>query len=134
MIKRIIIRNGKKYIVNVPNWDDEISWGDQVGTGSYFPILPFVITNPISQTVSASASSSVSFVVVAAPAGPFDNMTYQWQRNNVNVVDNSLTTGSNSFTLILNQITSSAVAGTYKALIVTSNGNTSSLGAVLTVA
>jgi hypothetical protein len=23
MIKRIIIRNGKKYIVNTPNWDDE---------------------------------------------------------------------------------------------------------------
>lgn len=133
MIKRVIIKNGKKYIVNVPTWDDDVSWGDQVGTGSTLYISPFIVTNPLSQTVTTANSSSVSFIVSAAPAGPFDNMTYQWQKNNVNVTDGELTTGSNSFTLTINQITSSAIAGTYKVLIATSNGNVSSSNAVLTV-
>ena len=35
MTKRVIIRNGKKYIVNVPDWGDS---GDEVGVGPGGPL------------------------------------------------------------------------------------------------
>ena len=135
MAKRIIIRNGKKYTVTVADWD--AGWSNEVGSGSIEPFVwtsaPFVVTPPSSQTVTAVNSSSIKLIVSAAPAGPFDNLTYQWNRNGVNVTNNAFTSGSNGFTLYLNNITSSAVAGTYTVAISTIYGSTSSIGAILTV-
>ena len=130
MLKRVIIRNGKKYIVNVPTWDEAMTWGDQVGTGSQPYILPFISTQPLN--ASGSIGATVSFFVDGGPAGPFDGLTYQWTSGSTSLVDNGHFTGSNAPTLIIYNLISSN-SGSYYVSLATVNGSITSSHVSLTV-
>ncbi len=92
------------------------------------PAAPMLTTQPVSQIVTEG--DIVSLSVAAYGTNP---ITYQWQRNGVNVVDGAGISGSTSATLTFSPITPPA-AGTYT--VVVSNGVGSpiaSTAAVLTV-
>lgn len=56
-MKRIIIRNGKKYIVNTPDWDNNpVGWEDGIGSGGQVGTLWMISTDgnwyPVNTTLS----------------------------------------------------------------------------------
>jgi hypothetical protein len=124
MQKRIIFKNGKKYIVNVPSWQ---GLGDieQVGSGSlpiYF-ITPFIDRQPVD--VSGSIGATISFSVSAGPAGPFDNLAYQWVSGSTNISDGAHFTGSQTMTLTVYNIIA-ANTGSYYVAVTNVNGTLTS--------
>ena len=118
MQRRIIIRNGKKYIVNVPTWND-ISWGDQVGSGEQPYFLPFISQQPTS--ITSLVGTTAIFVVVAGPSGPFDYLAYQWYFGGVPLTDTTQITGSLSPILYVNNI-SGINEGDYYVQVSNANG------------
>jgi hypothetical protein len=131
MLKRVIIRNGKKYMVNVPSWDSDVAWGDQVGTGSTPYILPFISVQPVNTTTGAGTSSF--FTSAAGPAGPFDWVKYQWYSgSSAALVDGGRYTGSQSPNLTITP-TIAANAGTYWVLASNAYGSITSSHVTLTV-
>jgi large repetitive protein len=84
-------------------------------------VAPAITTQPASQTVTAGAS--VTFTVAASGTGP---LSYQWQKDTVNL------TGATSATLTLSSVTS-ANAGSYRAVVSNSGGSATSAAATLAV-
>jgi hypothetical protein len=83
---------------------------------------PMITAQPASQTVLAGRS--VTFSVVASPAGP--QYAYQWQKNGANI--SGQTTRSYSIASV-----SGADAGSYSVVVTASTGTTNSEAASLTV-
>jgi hypothetical protein len=129
MIKRTIIRNGKKYIVNCPTWD-QAPWGDTVGIGYEPYILPFVSSQFSNLTTGSGAT--VKFVAVAGPAGPFDWINYQWQKGGSNLVEGGQITGSITNTLTITNV-AAGNNGNYDVIVYNQYGTGSSNTFTLTV-
>jgi plastocyanin len=94
------------------------------GSATSHPVVvtaPSITTQPINQVITAGAN--VSFTVVATGTTP---LTYQWQRNSVNVA------GATDATLSLN-VATIVQAGTYQVVVSNGAGSTTSTGASLTV-
>ena len=101
-----VIKKGKKYLVNVPGFDD-------VGPGIPFEISPFIITQP--SNVTAPAAGSADFGVIAAPVSstpPVYWLTYQWYFNGNPLIDTTFITGSLTANLHINSV-SALNEGTY---------------------
>ena len=92
----------------------------KVGGGSG-PIAPTITTQPASQTVTAGAN--VSFSVVANGTAP---LSYQWQKNGVNVAGATAT----SLSMV---VVTTANAGTYRVIVSNAAGSVTSAAATLTV-
>ncbi|SKC61487.1 PQQ-dependent sugar dehydrogenase [Ohtaekwangia koreensis] len=96
-------------------------------TGALFRIIytvntaPAIVTQPTSVTVSAGQSAS--FSVTATGTAP---LSYQWQRNNVNIA------GATSSTYTIAN-TQAANAGAYRVIVSNSAGSVTSNAAQLTV-
>jgi hypothetical protein len=82
---------------------------------------PAITTEPISQTVTAGAN--VTFTVAATGTAP---LTYQWQKNTVNI------TGATNDTLTLNAVTAGD-AGSFVVVVSNAAGSVPSTAATLTV-
>lgn len=126
-------KNGKKTIITVPDWADfEVADGMfGPGTGSLEIIRPFIINNP--QSITTNTGSTVQFTANAAPAGPFDNMIYQWESgSNKILVDNARYTGSTTLILTITNVVAGN-AGTYFLKATTPYGSVTSSAATLTV-
>lgn len=96
-------------------------------TGALFKIIytvntaPAIVTQPVSQTVAAG--QPVTFSVTATGTTP---LTYQWQRNTVNIAG---ATGA-SYTIASTQ---AGDAGTFRVIVTNTAGNVTSANATLTV-
>ena len=88
---------------------------------------PTITLQPLSQT--ALNYGTVSFAVAATGSGP---LTYQWQKNGTNLVDNSNVSGSTTTNLTI-EIVSLADAADYQVLVSDPYATTNSTVAVLTV-
>jgi uncharacterized repeat protein (TIGR03803 family) len=101
------------------------------GGGTLFQIyvnpFPFVITQPDSLT--SFAGNSASFTVSAIGAAP---LSYQWQRNSINLTDNGNITGSATKTLTLTNLALTD-AGNYSVIVSNTFGTVTSMVATLTV-
>ncbi len=84
-------------------------------------VAPTITTQPVSQTVRAG--SAVTFSVVATGTAP---LSYQWQKNGVNI------SGANGPSLRLSSV-SRYDAGTYRVRVRNSAGSVTSAGATLIV-
>lgn len=82
---------------------------------------PTIITQPVSQTITAGAG--VSFSVAATGTSPF---SYQWRLNGTSI------SGATAPVLALSSVTTNQ-AGTYSCVVTNSAGNAVSSGALLTV-
>jgi uncharacterized protein (DUF2141 family) len=91
-------------------------------------VLPPVITQQ-PQSQSVPSYSSASFSVAATGTGP---LTYQWQKNGTNLVDNCNLSGSTTTNLTLASV-SLADAGSYVVVVSSPYAATNSIPAVLTV-
>jgi len=152
-MRRIIIRNGKKYIVNTPDYSDSevdsvvqaeifssqirgAGFLDSAGSGSIpssAPVYPPVIgLNPYISPQTTSSGAIVYFSSFAGPAGPFDYITYQWQKGTVNLTDGGTITGSRTTTLIITSA-SAASSGTYRMVATNQYGQITSSNGVLTI-
>jgi hypothetical protein len=92
------------------------------GNGSTDATAPVITTQPVSQTVSAGQSAS--FVVVATGSAP---LSYQWQRNGVNVA------GATSSTYTTAATTTADNAANFDVVVSNSAGTVTSVLASLTV-
>lgn len=91
------------------------------------PQAPIIGTQPLAQ--SLPYNNNVSFSVAATGTAP---LSFQWQKNGVNLVDGTKVAGSTTSTLKLSSI-QSADAGNYSVLVSNSAGSTASATAALTV-
>jgi hypothetical protein len=117
---RYLIVNSAVQIVTDDGDDHDFANGDMYGR-FIVPSTPGIATQPRNQTVAAGAN--VTFSVEATGPQP---ITYQWQRNGVNV---SVATSSS---LTLTGV-SSADAGAFRVLVSNSSGTTTSQAAQLVV-
>jgi hypothetical protein len=88
----------------------------------YGPVLPTIVTQPVSQTVVAG--SQAQFTVVAGGNGPF---SYQWMLNGVAIV------GATSATYTTPAVSSSDSGGIFSAKVINASGSVTSGNASLTV-
>lgn len=109
------------YSVVVANSVSSVASAGAVLTVNPAPVAPTITTGPTSQTVTNG--SSVTFSVVAQGTAP---LTYQWQKNSVDIPN------ANAATLTLNAVTS-ADAGTYRVIVGNSVSSITSAAATLTV-
>jgi len=72
---------------------------------------PEITTEPVSQTVCINQSAL--FTVVASGSG----LSYQWQRNGVNLVNGGNISGATNDSLSLNPATASDTSGTYRVIV-----------------
>ncbi|MBL7884780.1 MAG: DUF3494 domain-containing protein [Bacteroidia bacterium] len=79
------------------------------GCGTVGP--PDITNNPISQTVCIG--DSVSFTVIATGT----NLTYQWRKGNINLIDGGNISGTTTATLTINPVTLLDVATNYNVII-----------------
>ena len=78
MIKRIIIKNGKKYMVNSPSWDDGI--GDDYGVGSGGPLGTLWMSlsgSWYSMNTSGSSGSVTTFINQTTTSYQDNSLGYQ---------------------------------------------------------
>ena len=69
MAKRIIIRNGKKYFVNVPDWDNHpAGWEDGIGSGGPQGTLWMMSTDNNWYPINVSGSAGVVALYVSQSA------------------------------------------------------------------
>lgn len=142
MARRIIIRNGKKYIVNVPDYADsevdqaayQAGFLDSAGSGSLpsrssiYP--PIIGLQP--RSITTGSTATIFFISTAGPIGPFDYIMYRWQKGGVALLDGGAITGSITTTLTLTNI-AAGNAGNYTMTATNQYGNVTSSIAVLTV-
>ncbi len=83
---------------------------------------PFISAHPTSQTTSVGGS--VTFTVGSSGSAP---LTYQWQRNGVNI------TGATSSSYTLSNISLSSSGATFRAVVTNNFGSVTSNSATLTV-
>ncbi|MBN1491558.1 MAG: immunoglobulin domain-containing protein [Phycisphaerae bacterium] len=100
------------------------SEGITVGTG---PFPPAITLDPVSQEVLVG--SPVSFTVAAAGTEP---LSYQWQKNSVDLSDDGRISGSTTPTLTINP-TQGADSGDYRCVVTNAHGSDTSAVATLTV-
>ncbi len=91
------------------------------------PMPPNVVTQPVSQTLSTGINAT--FQVAATGSSP---LSYQWQKNGVNLANGGDYSGvsSNALTVMSLQLND---AGSYRVLITNAFGATTSIVATLTV-
>jgi probable HAF family extracellular repeat protein len=105
-------------------------FGSTLSTGAKLTIVknaPSIKTQP--KAVSAKAGANVTFKVVAGGDAP---LTYQWQKNSVNLKNAGNVSGVTTATLSLAQITK-ANAGQYRVNVSNPAGKVTSLAVALTV-
>jgi hypothetical protein len=114
--------NGAKFDVVVSNTAANITSAQATLTVNAAPVAPTVTTQPANQTVTAGQTAT--FSVVASGTAP---LTYQWQKNAVNINGATAT----SYTT---PVTTTADGGEQFRVIVSNfAGNTPSMSATLTV-
>ena len=91
------------------------------------PYAPEIATQPISQTVPAG--STVSLSVSALGPGP---MTYQWRQGTTNLVDGGGVSGSATATLVISNI-QAADMGLFSVAVTNPNGSVISSNALVTL-
>jgi glucose/arabinose dehydrogenase len=107
--------------------DGNIYYSEYGNTGNIWRLeytlsqLPVIANDPSSQTVYAT--EPVSFSVSASGSNP---LSYQWQKNSVNI------SGATSSTYTINA-TATADAGSYRVIVTNSVGSDTSTAATLTV-
>ncbi len=105
--------------------------GGPYGKGSIFRLTitsaPQITIQPSNQT--AFTGTSARFYVAVFGASP---LSYEWQRNGINLADGGGIVGSASRVITVNNITEND-AGTYSATVTNSLGSVTSSAAVLTV-
>jgi uncharacterized repeat protein (TIGR03803 family) len=106
--------------------------GGPYGKGSIFRLTitsaPEITLQPSNQTVFAG--SGAQFYVTVFGASP---LSYQWQKNGVDLTDTGTISGSASRILTIDNITTNN-AGTYSVIVSNALGSVTSSGAILTVA
>jgi len=90
------------------------------------PPPPTIYSQPSSNTVTAG--NSTSFYVYASGAG----LTYQWQKNGVNLINDTRISGANTYSLYFNN-TQTSDAGSYTVVVANEGGSITSTAATLTV-
>ncbi len=90
--------------------------------------VPLIITQPVSQIALPGATAN--FSVVAVGQAP---LSFQWQQNSTNLIDDQNILGATSTTLTINKV-SSASSGIYSVIVSNALETIASTGAVLTVA
>ena len=116
-------QTGDEYHSGGPGWFVDDVTLVTLTTGS----SPFVTTQPLSQAVLVG--SNVTFTVIASGAQP---LSYQWQFNNVNLVDNNRISGSLNTNLFIADVAAND-GGDYQVVVTNAYGSTTSTVAVLTV-
>ena len=112
------------YSVLVSNPD-----GSTNSVGAFLTVLsspPVIIVAPTNQT--PTACTTVSFNVAAVGNKP---LSYQWQKNGVNLADSCYLSGSTTTTLVISNVTE-ADNGTYTAIVTNPLGSTN-VSAVLSL-
>lgn len=99
-------------------WVDEVLFGPQP---------PTITSQPANQNVDAGSTANFRVVVAGAPP-----LTYQWQRDNVNLVNGGGISGATSSNLVLTVVQTSQ-AGNYRVIINGAAGVATSAVAVLSV-
>lgn len=103
------------------------------GTGNSAVVTLTVTGPPVVQTPPSSQNQTVggtaNFSVIASGTQP---MSYQWQRNGVNLLDGGIVTGATSSTLTLTGVTTND-AGSYRVVITNSVGSVTSVVASLAI-
>jgi hypothetical protein len=110
-----------KYAVVVGNAAGTVTSAYAILVVNPAPVAPTITLQPVSQAVTVGAN--VTFTVAATGTTP---LSYQWQRNNVNIP------GATSATLTLNAVTT-ANMGSYRVLVRNTVGSVASLVVALTV-
>lgn len=114
--------NGAKFDVVVSNSAGNITSAQATLTVNSAPVAPTITTQPANQTVTAGQTAT--FSVVATGTAP---LTYQWQKNTVNVAGATAT----SYTT---PVTTTADSGElFRVIVSNSVGSTPSMSATLTV-
>jgi len=90
-------------------------------------VAPSIATNPAGQTVMAG--TNVAFTVAASGTGP---LSYQWRRNNANLVNGGQLGGVTSATLTINDA-QPVNAGSYSVVVTNVAGSVTGAVATLTV-
>ncbi len=109
------------YVVVVSNAAGSVPSTAATLTVNPAAVAPAITTEPASQTVTVGAN--VTFTVAATGTAP---LTYQWQKNTVNI------TGATNDTLTLNAVTAGD-AGSYVVVVSNAAGSVPSTAATLTV-
>ena len=94
---------------------------------SVTPLAPSIVLQPASQTISVS--NSAAFSLIATSNAP---LTYRWQGNGTNLIDNSRIIGSQSNVLTISSALFSD-AGPYQVIVSNAYGGVTSSVATLTV-
>lgn len=110
-------------------WYGTTDSGGTWGSGSVFRFatLPSILVQPGSLT--NSPDTTATFLVSAGGTQP---LTFQWQKNGTNLVDNAHIGGSRTATLILQHV-SADDQGSYSVIVANRAGSVISLPAMLTV-
>ena len=112
--------NGASFTVTITNSAGNIKSAAAILTVNATPVAPSITTQPGSQSVTAGQTAT--FSVAATGTAP---LSYQWQKNGVNVGTNS-----SSYTAAA---TTSDNGASFTVTITNSAGNTKSAAAILTV-
>ena len=113
--------NGASFTVTITNSAGNIKSAAAILTVNATPVAPSITTQPGSQSVTAGQTAT--FSVAATGTAP---LSYQWQKNGVNV-------GTNSSSYTTAAATTSDNGASFTVTITNSAGNTKSAAAILTV-
>ena len=113
--------NGASFTVTVTNSAGNIKSAAAILTVNAAPVAPSITTQPGSQSVTAGQTAT--FSVAATGTAP---LSYQWQKNGVNV-------GTNSSSYTTAAATTSDNGASFTVTITNSAGNIKSAAAILTV-
>jgi len=115
-----------QFTITEPNWD--------LKTSAYYmaPKTPSIVTQPTS--LSRAAGTNATFTVVAGGDTP---LTYQWQRNGVNIFDGGRLSGTGTASLTITGVVDGVPPGgdeaNYSCVVTSAIGSVSSNTASLTV-
>jgi hypothetical protein len=116
--------NAGTYTVVVTNY-----WGSTTSSSAVVAVsAPPVINNPPASK-GALVGQNTTFSVTASGAGP---LSYQWQKNSVDISNGGVFSGVNNSVLSLQGL-SQGEAGSYSVIVTNSSGSATSSAAVLTV-
>jgi hypothetical protein len=115
-INPVAASNSGSYTVAVTN-----SGGSVTSSAATLTVIPNILTQPVSQTVAPL--DDVTFTVVAEGTA---TLTYQWQKNHVNI------SGATTSSLLLENVSESDQAN-YRAVVTNTGGSATSSDAYLNV-
>jgi hypothetical protein len=115
-INPVAVSDGGSYTVAITN-----SGGSVTSSAATLTVIPNILTQPVSQTVAPL--DDVTFTVVAEGTA---TLTYQWQKNHVNI------SGATTSSLLLENVSESDQAN-YRAVVTNTGGSTNSNDAYLNV-